>query len=122
MSVCVPIARLKLLNLAVVMLAVSEQLRPPATNSAARPVHVIESIRTRSIQQAAASSRSESAEQPATSVPSEPAAKRARSVQHAAASSRSESAEQPATLQHDFATRLRNYSQGRKLLDMVRVK
>jgi len=41
--------------------------------------------------------RSESAEQPATSVPSEPPAKRARNVQHDAASSGSGSAEQPAT-------------------------
>ena len=53
--------------------------------------------RARRGQHAAASSRSESAEQPATSVPSEPAAKRPRTVEHAAASSRSESAEQPAT-------------------------
>jgi len=53
--------------------------------------------RTRRGQDAAASSRPESAEQPATSVPSEPPAKRARRVQHAAASRRSESAEQPAT-------------------------
>ena len=53
--------------------------------------------RARNVQHAAASSRSESAERPATSVPSEPAAKRARNVQHAAASSGSGSAEQSAT-------------------------
>ena len=53
--------------------------------------------RARNVQHAAASSRSESAEQPATSVPSEPPAKRARNVQHDAASSGSGSAEQPAT-------------------------
>ena len=41
--------------------------------------------------------RSESAEQPATSVASEPPAKRARNVQHDAASSGSASAEQPVT-------------------------
>jgi len=51
--------------------------------------------RARNVQPAAATSGFESAEQPATSVPSEPAAKRARNVKHAAASSGSGSAEQP---------------------------
>ena len=53
--------------------------------------------RARNVQPAAASSRSESAERPATSVPSEPAAKRARNPQHDAVSSGSGSAEPPAT-------------------------